>query len=186
MKKRFLSVWLTLLMTCSMAVGTYALSNKPEMQPFYDYTADHTVTLTISGGTATCYAGLQGYPGTTTRINANMTLQKKGLFGWSEEWDYTYGVYTHALDKTEITSVGSGTYRLKVVFTVYSGTASETITAYSSEVKVSFFSLSFFKSCTSFKKAVPKHFASGLLFTLILCNSRLRCRRASSGSPECW
>ncbi len=135
MQKRILSVVLMLVLMASMAANTFALSNETKIMPCYNYTSECSSTLSISGGTATCKAYLKGYSGTTTRINAEMILQKKGLFGWSEAWSYTYGIYTHTLDHTETVSVGGGTYRLKVVFTVYSGTASETITAYSSEVK---------------------------------------------------
>ena len=135
MQKRILSMILAILMIGSMTLNTFALVSEPEIMPCYNYTDEYDSILNISGGTATCRARLTGYSGTTTRINAEMILQKKGLFGWSEAWSYNYGVYTYKLDKSETTSVGSGTYRLKVIFTVYSGNASETITAYSSEVK---------------------------------------------------
>lgn len=135
MKKRILLMALAFVMLVSMVPNAFAASAEPEIMPMFNYTLDYEALLSISGGTASCRATLDGIPGTTTRINAEMILQKKGLFGWSEAWSSTYGIYTHTLDHTETASVGNGTYRLKVVFTVYSGTASETITAYSSEVK---------------------------------------------------
>ena len=107
-----------------------------EIQPLYSYTNTVSTTISISNGQATCYTKVNGYSGTTTKIQIKMTLQKKTLFWWSDQqsWSSTTNGYTATLAKTA--SVGSGTYRVKAEITVYSGTKSESITQYSQEVKV--------------------------------------------------
>ena len=104
--------------------------------PCFEYTNTTATTLSIStSGTATCSAKLNGYNGTTTKIVIKMTLQKKTLLWWSEvdSWSTTINNWYGSLTKTA--SVGSGTYRVKVEFTVYSGSNSEEITTYSQEKK---------------------------------------------------
>ena len=137
MKKSILSFALIILMLCSMGTGTFALSNEPEIMPLYNYTSNYYVDLTVSGSTATGSAYLEGYQGTATKVNVVMTLQKKGLLFWSDASnDYDYTMHSYYADAENTYTVSSGTYRLKAVFTVYSGTASETITAYSQNVAV--------------------------------------------------
>ena len=107
-----------------------------DIMPCFEYTNTTTTTLSIStSGTATCSARLNGYNGTTTKIVIKMTLQKKTLLWWSEvdSWSTTINNWYGSLTKTA--SVGSGTYRVKVEFTVYSGSNSEEITTYSQEKK---------------------------------------------------
>lgn len=107
-----------------------------DIMPCFEYTNTTATTLSIStSGTATCSARLNGYNGTTTKIVIKMTLQKKTLLWWSEvdSWSTTINNWYGSLTKTA--SVGSGTYRVKVEFTVYSGSNSEEITTYSQEKK---------------------------------------------------
>lgn len=137
MKKSVLSFVLIIVMLCSMGTGTFALADEPEIMPLYNYTLEYDVGLSVSGSTLTGTANLTGYQGTTTKVNVVMTLQKKGLLWWSDasnDFDYTMHSYYAYTDNTY--TVGSGTYRLKVVFTVYSGTDYETITAYSQNLTV--------------------------------------------------
>lgn len=147
MCKKLLALFLSVIMLCSLSMVTSAetLANrgieKPEfeeqeIQPMYDYTSNCSVTLSITNGTATCLTKLQGYSGTTTKIEITMTLQKKTLLWWSkvESWTTTVSGYYAALSKTA--SVGSGKYRVKAEFKVYSGSNSETITEYSVEKSV--------------------------------------------------
>ena len=91
------------------------------------------INLTNSSGNAKCTTTVNGYAGTATKIKITMTLQKKTLFWWSKDtsWTTTVSDYYASLSKTA--SVGSGTYRVKAECVVYSGSASETITQYSSE-----------------------------------------------------
>ena len=137
MKKVILSVVLMFALMLSMGTGAFALANEPEIMPLYNYTIDYDVALSASGSTLTGTANLTGYQGTTTQVDAVMTLQKKGLLRWNDaSTDYTYTMYSYYANAQNTYTVGSGTYRLKVVFTVYSGSASETITAYSDTLKI--------------------------------------------------
>lgn len=137
MKKVILSVVLMFALMLSMGTGAFALANEPEIMPLYNYTTDYDVTLAASGSTLTGIANLIGKKGTTTQVDAVMTLQKKGLLRWNDaSTDYTYTMYSYYANAQNTYTVGSGTYRLKVVFTVYSGSASETITAYSDTLKI--------------------------------------------------
>jgi len=137
MKKRILCVMLTVALLCSLTGHTYAAIAEPGIQPLYQYAADAYATLQINGTTATGTAVLDGFAGTTTKVNVVMTLQKKGLW-WSNASDsFNYTTYGHDANlELNYDSLSSGTYRIKDVFTVYSGTASETITAYSPEARV--------------------------------------------------
>lgn len=136
MKKRVLSVVLMLVLFCTGTLSAFAATTEPDVQPLYNYTASRTVTLKISGGTATCSAELIGYQGTTTKASVKLTLQKKTLLWWDDvSAGNSYTNYSHTIDASETHSVGSGTYRVKAEFIAYSGSASESFTAYSNEVK---------------------------------------------------
>ncbi len=134
MFKKVLSICLSFVMMFSFAVSVNAQNPDYSVMPCYEYTEENAETLTISNGTATCISRLTGILGTTTKIEITMTLEKKTLWWWSEEesWSQTYNYHQATLTKTH--SVGSGTYRVKAVYVVYSGTQSETITSYSAEV----------------------------------------------------
>lgn len=107
--------------------------------PFWAYTADTITVLSISSsGVATGTAKITGYSGTTTKVTITMTLQKKGGFlnlFWNDvvTWTQTFNDYKGALSKSY--NVSGGTYRIRADYVAYKGSASETITAYSSEVK---------------------------------------------------
>ena len=147
MCKKLLALFLSVIMLCSLSMVTSAetLANggieKPEfeeqeIQPFYNYTNDHSTSLSISSGKATCFSELLGNSSKATKIEITMTLQKKTLLWWSkvESWTTTVSGYYAALSKTA--SVGSGKYRVKAKFKVYGGSNSETITEYSVEKSV--------------------------------------------------
>ena len=105
-----------------------------DVMPCYEYTNTTKTSLSISSsGIATSTTTLTGYSGTTTKIVIKMMLQKKTLLWWStkETWTTTINNCYGGLSKTA--SVDSGTYRVKVEFTVYSGSNSEEITTYSQE-----------------------------------------------------
>lgn len=106
---------------------------EPGIQPLFEYTNTTGAALRISNGTATCVTTINGYSGVTTKIEIKMTLQKKFLLWWNTEetWSKTINDFYGSLTKTA--SVDSGTYRVKVEFTVYSGSKSEEITTYSQE-----------------------------------------------------
>ncbi len=142
-RKGILFLLVTMLILCfpisSNAEGNTLLNDsiikrdQMEILPLYDYTNNFGETLSISNGTATCKASLIGISGTTSKVVIKMTLQKKTLLWWSEveTWSATYDTYYGTLNKS--VEVKSGTYRVKAVYTVYSGSANETITDYSSQ-----------------------------------------------------
>lgn len=106
--------------------------------PFTIYTYSTTSTLTISGTKATCVSKATGYSGETTKIVMEQTLQKKtSSGGWSEvaSWSETDTGYIGSATNTK-SSLSSGTYRLKTVFTVYAGSDYEVLTKYSTEKTV--------------------------------------------------
>lgn len=114
----------------------FIFEEQEQMQPRYNYTLSHVEDLLLTGGQASCKSTLTGKNGTTTKIEITMTLQKKALLWWESEgtWSGTYNTYYGTLRITKA-AVESGTYRIKTVYKVYSGSDSETITAYSSEKK---------------------------------------------------
>lgn len=102
------------------------------------YTDYATSTLTISGTKAICVSKAIGYSGETTKIVMEQTLQKKtSSGGWSEvaSWSETDTGYIGSATNTK-SSLSSGTYRLKTVFTVYAGSDYEVLTKYSTEKTV--------------------------------------------------
>ena len=100
----------------------------------YTYTIAHTEALTVKSGTATATATLLGYS-TTTKVETKMYLQQSKSGSWTnvKSWSGTFNGSSGTLKKTA--TVAKGSYRMKVVYTVYSGTKKETITAYSTTVK---------------------------------------------------
>lgn len=134
---RKLNCWLlaTLLLLCAPLTVAAAdvTGGENEIMPLMDYTSYYTTSIVLENGEATCAADLTGYPDLCTRIEITMTLQKKTLFWWSkvETWSTAVDDYTAMMCETA--SVGSGTYRVKAEFVVYSGTATEELTGYSQE-----------------------------------------------------
>ncbi len=107
----------------------------PPDRPAYSYTSDCSSSISISNSTATCKSYIRGYFNVTTKIEVEQTLQKKNSSGkwvdvcsWNNTINYFQGTVTNYAY-----SLSSGTYRLKSVFTVYSGNNHETITNDSSE-----------------------------------------------------
>ncbi len=144
MVKKIMSLMLSIVLVFCVTIVASAESpvvtpltleqTESDVMPCFEYTNTTATSLSIStNGTATCLATLNGYSGTTTKIVIKMTLQKKTLLWWSteESWSTTINSWYGGLSKTA--SVGSGTYRVKVEFTVYSGSNSEEITTYSQE-----------------------------------------------------
>lgn len=146
MYKKIISLMLSIILIFCVSVVAYAETpaitpeileqTESDVMPCFEYTSTTGTSLNIStNGTATCLATLNGYSGTTTKIIIKMTLQKKTLLWWSteESWSATINSWYGGLSKTA--SIDSGTYRVKVKFTVYSGSNSEEITTYSQEKK---------------------------------------------------
>lgn len=110
-----------------------AASDNSPISVYYSYISNNRASLEIKGGSASCYSEITGYSGITTKVKITMYLEKKTLWWWNEitSWTKTANVCHTTLSKKY--TVSSGTYRLRVVYTVYSGNSSETITVYSNE-----------------------------------------------------
>lgn len=127
---------LLLLFPMNLLASAATVEEENQVQPRWSYTDMTYVALRItSSGTATCLADVEGYDGTTTKIHIKMTLQKYTVLWWSkvETWETTINDFCGFLSKN--TQVGSGTYRVKAEFTVYSGSKSEEITSHSQQYK---------------------------------------------------
>ena len=145
MLKKFISLLLSVILLFAMSTVANAQSpdktvqnesTQSDVMPCFEYTNTTATSLSInSSGKATCSTSLNGYNGTTTKIVIKMTLQKKTLLWWSSQETWSATVNNWYADLTKSASVGSGTYRVKVQFTVYSGSNSEEITTYSQEKK---------------------------------------------------
>ena len=112
-----------------------AVSAESLIQPRWSYTNYTATGLNIStGGTAACAASATGYYGTTTKVHIEMHLQQYLALQWTTigSWEGTFNKYYGTLDKSK-TLTSSGNYRVKAVYTVYAGSASEKITMYSQE-----------------------------------------------------
>ena len=137
MRKRLISVILTVVLLCTMGMGTHAMGTEIQsdtgIQPRYSYTDSTLVTLGIDNGTADCFAYIEGYKNITTKVSIEMTLQKKTLWWWNEVKTWSYSVYDYQTSIEEFISVDGGTYRVKATFTAYNGSANETVTDYSPE-----------------------------------------------------
>lgn len=131
MTKRIFSILLAVIIFTMIPLG---VSAEAAVQPRYTYTAVHSAALVIKDDVATVEGYVDGYSSVTS-IRLTLTLQKKVLWWWSDvtEWGKTVQDNYASMSKTE--SVGGGTYRVKLVATVYSGSASETVEGYSSEKK---------------------------------------------------
>lgn len=134
----FVLVTLLLLTAHLPASATYLqndsvhkVSIEETVQPMYKYATNVLVSLNISNNTAQCVSHVTCVQG-VTKIVVKMSLQKKTLLWWSntEEWNATYNS-TPIAHLAKSCGINSGTYRVKVKITVYSGSSSETITAYS-------------------------------------------------------
>ena len=104
----------------------------------YAYAASVSSRLSISGQTATCISTAVGNS-TVTKITAVQYLEKKSGSKWysvtDEPWSASANNYTLTVSNSK-SSLSSGTYRLRTVFTVYSGSDSETIEKISKEVTI--------------------------------------------------
>ena len=129
MTKRLLSVFLAVLMFVMVPLS---VSAETAVQPRYSYTAYHTTTLIIKNDVAYVESIVSGYS-LATSIKMTLTLQKKVLWWWDDVTEWSDIAPNSRLSMSESTSIGSGTYRAKLVAVVCSGTNSETIEGYSSE-----------------------------------------------------
>ena len=98
----------------------------------YSYTSNCHSSLNIIGSNGECVSYLLGYSGITTKIVVKQYLQVRDGNRWrtSQSWTKTFYSY-HALFANNRTLYSGNTYRVYSEFTVYSGSNSENVYAYS-------------------------------------------------------
>lgn len=133
MKKRLSAILLVVVaMTALFGITAYAVEAR------YVYTTSAISTLSISSGNAYCKSTARGND-SATKIEAIQYLEKKNGTDWkvvsSGTWRDSVSGSTLTMNNWK-NSLSSGTYRVRAVFTVYSGTKSEVAEAISLEVTI--------------------------------------------------
>ena len=100
----------------------------------YQYVNNAEALISFSNGVASYSASLSGIDGVVTKFTVSITLQKKGLILWNDVETWTKTITSSTGSFLRDLAVSSGTYRTKAVFTVYTGTNTESITKYSSTI----------------------------------------------------
>ena len=130
--KRRISAFMLIIAILSTLCGVTVCA----VEPRYSYTTTATSTLYISSNTAYCKSKARGKT-TATKIEAVQYLEKKSGSKW---YVVTDGTWTDSVNDSLLivskSGLTSGTYRVRTVFTVYSGSNSEEVTAISTEVTI--------------------------------------------------
>lgn len=122
----------------SLGVCSSAYNEGNTVSPYYLYTNYATSELDITNRTATCESTLEGFI-SVTKISATQYLEKKNGSSWKI---VEFGTWSDSIDDDSIYmnnskgSLSNGTYRLRTVFTVYSGTKSEQVEKISKEITI--------------------------------------------------
>ena len=136
MMKKFICLVLTVILTCCITVSVSASFEDVAITDKVDarnaYTNRIESTLSISSKNATCQSTVQGSSKTVTKIVIKQTLQYKSGTKWLDvaSWVKTVNTFSLRFNNTKY-NIGSGTYRVKTIADVYSGSKYETVTAYS-------------------------------------------------------
>lgn len=149
MKKKIVSLVICMCMMISMSSVVLAAeaeqNNNGEVvyyemmdnlvQPRWSYAAGATAALSIKNGTATMSYDCTGISGKCTKIVADAYLQK-WTDGYTTIWSTSHTAYgTYGGWEDYYSSCARGyTYRLKVKYYVYNGSAYETFTIYSNVI----------------------------------------------------
>ena len=106
------------------------------VEPRYSYTNYASSSLSISDNEATCISSISA-KSTATKITATQYLEKKNGTTWSTVSGGTWSDSANGISLNMFNSksnLSSGTYRLRTVIKVYSGTSYESFEKISSEV----------------------------------------------------
>ena len=134
MKKKLVSVFTAVMMLFVFSITAFAESDQDvSVVPMrYSYTNIVSSRISFSGHTATCRSVVEG-KSSVTKIEITQCLEEDIGGGWwyrIASWTKTfydnYATYTNTKS-----SVPSGTYHTRTIATVYVGSNSECITAYS-------------------------------------------------------
>ena len=136
--KRIVALMMSLMLLTGSNLTVFATPEEgtfvdDEIIEEYQYTANVTSSLSISGKKASCVSIVHGFSGLATKVVITQTLQKQNGSTWTyvSSWNKTFNTWLGSLSNSK-SSLSSGTYRLKTVAKVYSGNNYETITVYSS------------------------------------------------------
>lgn len=122
MKKRLFAL-LTISMSLLMFLGVTVCA----VEARYAYTTSVTSTLNISNGTAYCKSSAKGNS-TVTQIDGIQYLEKKNGDNWDIVDSWSDSSSRNSLNMSNSKdNIGSGTFRVRTVFTVYSGSSSEVV-----------------------------------------------------------
>lgn len=122
MKKRLFA-----LLTISMALLMFLGVTVYAVEARYAYTTSVTSTLNISNGTAYCKSSAKGNS-TVTQIDGIQYLEKKNGDNWDIVASWSDSSSRNSLNMSNSKdNIGSGTFRVRTVFTVYSGSSSEVV-----------------------------------------------------------
>lgn len=122
MKKRLFA-----LLTISMALLMFLGVTVYAVEARYAHTTSVTSTLNIYNGNAYCKSTAQG-DSTVTQIDGIQYLEKQNGKNWDvvESWSDSSKSNSLTMNNSK-DNVGSGTFRVRTVFTVYSGSSSEVV-----------------------------------------------------------
>lgn len=138
MKRRILAIAVALMMLGALpTVTAHAEMDVPVTETVveeYSYTLSVSSVLGFDGNTAVCESYVNGKIN-CTKIVATQKLQKKTIWGgWSDVNTWTKTENSNHLSMLGYATVmSSGTYRVRVDATVYSGSNSENVYATSVE-----------------------------------------------------
>ena len=136
MKKSIIAILLALSVLLSAGISVCAYSGENTVSPYDLYTYSVKSTLIISGKTAYCESVIKG-DRTVTQIYATQYLEKKNGDKWEtvDSWsDSTNGNSLTMSNSKD--NLDRGTYHVRTVGTVYSGSKSEPVEDTSKEVTI--------------------------------------------------
>lgn len=131
MSQKICSLFLSVVMLFTFSSASVFAS---DVMLFADYGSEARSYLSLNDTTATCKSTFPTEP-TVKSITITQTLEKSTLWWWDEinTWERTFN-QSSATYTNSRSSLSSGTYRVKSVFTVTATNGSaETITVYSVE-----------------------------------------------------
>lgn len=136
MKKPIIAILLAISVLLSTGISVCAYSGDNTVSPYYLYTGSVESNLTIVGSTAYCESVIKG-DRTVTQIYATQYLEKKNGNKWETIASWNDSVSGNSLTMNNSKgNLDSGTYHVRTVATVYSGSKSEPVVKTSKEVTI--------------------------------------------------
>lgn len=137
MIRKSISLLLLALLTATMfvlpAAASYEGEEVPAITPRYTYLRAVVSDLILSGKSATLKGSMTSLSG-VTKLEYSVYLQVKNGSTWSDVSSWSSSKNGSMANYSFSGTVSAGkTYRNKTVVTAYSGSQSETVTAYSGE-----------------------------------------------------